>query len=337
MGPPFRVYTPREEKPSKETHDVNRDHPNHDQLFKELLHSFLPEFLLLVAPRQAHRLKLEHGRFLDQETFADFPDGDLRRADVVYATETLDGEPELILVHIEVESRFRGDFDQRMARYGLSLFLRHKVPILPLAVFLQGGASGDSRNGREIYPRVVELDAAGFWFNRYRYLACALSRGEAEKYLTRQDPLAAALAALMPYQAGSPADHKLQCLRRILTARELSPARSFQLAHIVDTYIQLETDEEEKFRQIITDVLGKEATTMETSWDRFVAERTRHAEAIGLVLGMRRMLLRLLESRFGDLPEPVLQTVEDCQDPEQLERWSEAVLTAPDLGAMGLA
>jgi hypothetical protein len=228
----------------KEARPVERNPPNHDQLFKELLANFLPEFLLLVAPRQAHRLKLEHGEFLEGETFTDFPAGDRHQADLVYATKTLDGTPECVLIHIEVESRFRSTLDQRMARYGLSLMLRHGCSVLPVALFLRGGGR---QHAREIYPRIVEFGAAGFWFNRYRYLAFAPSTAAAEKYLARKDPLAAALAALMRYASGSPAEHKMACLRRIVAARELNPARSFQLANIVDTYINLNTEEEEKF------------------------------------------------------------------------------------------
>ena len=313
---------------------MGRNPLSHDQLFKELLANFLPEFLLLVAPRQAHRLKLEHGEFLEEETLTDFPTGDRHQADLVYATETLEGTPEYVLIHIEVESRFRRAFDERMARYGLSLYLQRNISILPVALFLRGGGQPGAR---EIYPRVVELDAAGFWFNRYRYLAFAPSLATAEKYLARKDPLAAALAALMRYSSGSPAEHKLACLRRIVTARELTPARSFQLANIVDTYIQLDTEEEEKFLTVVTKTTEKEVRTMETVWDRALAERHEAGQKIGLVLGMRRVLLQLLQTRFGELPTDAVQRVQDCDNPEQLQQWSAGVLNAPDLRTLGLA
>jgi hypothetical protein len=294
-----------------------------------LLHSFLPEFLLLVAPRQAHRLKLEHGEFLRQETFTGFPGGDLRRADVVYRTETLSGRPEVVLIHVETESRFRREFDRRMARYGLSLFLRHDVSLLPVALFLKGGAEAEQR---EIYPRMVELDAAGFWFARYRYLAVALSQGKAERYLRRKDPLAAALAALMPYRSGSPAEHKLRCLRKIAAARELNPLRSFQLSNIVQKYIQLDTREEKKFQTIITDDIREEVNRMETFWERNEREWTE----IGVLRGKQQILLQLLELRFGKLPKQVTERVEACRDDAQIRRWSGDLLSAPDLESMGL-
>lgn len=309
---------------------MERNPPNHDQLFKELLANFLPEFLLLVAPRQAHRLKLEHGEFLEGETFTDFPAGDRHQADLVYATKTLDGTPECVLIHIEVESRFRSTLDQRMARYGLSLMLRHGCSVLPVALFLRGGGR---QHAREVYPRIVEFGAAGFWFNRYRYLAFAPSTAAAEKYLARKDPLAAALAALMRYASGSPAEHKLACLRRIVAARELNPARSFQLANIVDTYINLDTEEEEKFSKMITLPRDKEVRIMETVWDRALAERHKAGEAVG----MRRILLQLLETRFGSLPPQAIERIEECDNPEQLQRWSAAVLTAANLRTLGLA
>ncbi len=145
----------------------------------------------------------------------------------------------------------------------------------------------------------------------------------------------------------------MACLRRIVAARELNPARSFQLAHIVDTYIHLDTEEEEKFLAMVTNAGHKVVKMMETVWDRALAERhkaghevglqqgqeigRKQGQEVGLVLGMRRVLLQLLETRFGELPRPAVRRVEECNNPEQLQRWSEGVLTAPDLRTLGLA
>jgi hypothetical protein len=50
-------------------------------------------------------------------------------------------------------------------------------------------------------------------------------------------------------EKSSPAEHKLRCLKGIAQTKELNPARSFQLANIVDTYIQMDAAEEEKYRR----------------------------------------------------------------------------------------
>jgi hypothetical protein len=341
---------------------MSRDHPDHDQIFKELLHGFLPEFLLLVAPEAAQKLKLEHGTFLRQEAFLNFPDGDRRHLDVVYRTETIEAVPCSVLVHVEVEAEFRSAFDHRMARYAMALHLRSEALLFPIALFLRGGGEG-SHQGRQ--RREVRIEGVDGWVHRFRYLAFSLSGAAAEEYLDRKDPLAAALAALMPFRSGSPAEHKWRCMQEISRGKDLTPFRSFQLANIVETYIQLDPDEKEKYlHKMSTDTIP-EVRTMQMSWaDEMFAEwqrkgwekGIREGKQAGLTLGeekgrmqgrkegrkegelqaVRRTLIRLLTLRFGPLPSMVQEGVAACDDLAQLQSWTDGVLTASNLDSLGL-
>ncbi len=229
------------------------------ELVRGFLGDFLPDFLLLVAPRQAHRLKLEHGELLSgKELFG--VEGEMGQADVIYQTVTLEGVPVLVLIHLEPDGP-DPEFDRHMARAGQSVLLQHDVSVLPVAVFLQGGGKPGQR---EIYPREVKLDAAGFWFVRYRYLAVALAQGKAESYLRRKDPVAAALAALMPFRAGGRVEHKLQCLQKIVAARELNPHRRGQLIQLVHQVLPLDSAEAEAFDALLTEELREELRRLDT-------------------------------------------------------------------------
>jgi hypothetical protein len=263
---------------------------------------------------------------------------------VVYATETLTGHPETVLIHVEVESTYRRAFDQRMAHYGLSLHLRTGNPVLPIALLLKGGSrDGALDEGGGLGWKTVEMAVPGSWINRFRYLAFSLSASTAEAYLGRRNPLAAALAALMPYRAGSPADHKLECLRGIAAARGLDAARSFQLANIVENYLQLEATEQDRFRKQIIESGDTEVQRMELLFDRML--RQRHDEGLkqgrdlglkqGMLEGARQTLLRLLQLRFGPLPEAVTRRVASCEDFDTLQGWSEGAVHARDLGTLG--
>ena len=53
-------------------------------------------------------------------------------------------------------------------------------------------------------------------------------------------------------------------------------------------------------------------------------------ERKGLLRGRREMLLRLLRTRFGDLPETVTMRV-NAADVAQLDAWADRVLSAPTL------
>src|SRR2546427_576698 len=99
-----------------------------DQLFKELLRSFFREFLELFFPAAAARLDFSRVEFLDREVFTDIPEGSRREPDLVARTYTLDGRPEIILVHVEVQAKVDRDFPYRMWEYYALLRLRFKLP-----------------------------------------------------------------------------------------------------------------------------------------------------------------------------------------------------------------
>ena len=51
------------------------DDTDHDQLFKEVIREFFPDFMNLFFPEQAARYDLDHVAWLNKELFADPPDG----------------------------------------------------------------------------------------------------------------------------------------------------------------------------------------------------------------------------------------------------------------------
>ena len=58
---------------------------DHDQFFKAILHTFLPEFLTLFYPAEAAQLQLDEVHWLEQEQFLNVPAGD--RKEVETASE----------------------------------------------------------------------------------------------------------------------------------------------------------------------------------------------------------------------------------------------------------
>jgi len=158
----------------------------HDQLFKALLEKFFRDFLELFFPKVAGRLDFGTLVFLDKELFADFPQGPTREVDVVARLETHEGELELVLVHVEVQSRPEKDFARRMFEYSALLWLRDRAPIFPVVLYLQGG------NG--LTDEEWELSLFGRELSRFRYASVGLAGLRAEEYV-ETGPLGVALAA----------------------------------------------------------------------------------------------------------------------------------------------
>ena len=118
------------------------DDDGHDGLVKQLLQAFLPEFIVGFYPDVAARLNFGTVEWLDKETFADPPGGEVRIADLVARVQTQSGEPELVLLHIEPQRKRERGFAARMFEYWFLLRRRYNADVFPIALYLAPGAGG---------------------------------------------------------------------------------------------------------------------------------------------------------------------------------------------------
>ncbi|WP_440897080.1 Rpn family recombination-promoting nuclease/putative transposase [Amphibacillus sp. Q70] len=109
-------------------------HIKHDQLYKELIHTFFREFLEAFFPDVHENINFQRMKPLSEEVFTNLLDGDTRRLDIVIET-TLKDTDVVIIVHIEPQSYKQSDFNERMYHYFSLLYNKYQKPIIPLAVF----------------------------------------------------------------------------------------------------------------------------------------------------------------------------------------------------------
>lgn len=306
--------------------------PGHDQLFKDLLRAFFADLLVLVIPRLGTALAGSPPRFLDGEHFTDVPSGARRQVDLLAELAMpADGRP--VLVHVEIEERARRSLPRRLWRYAMQLRLRHDLPVLSVVVYRRGGPTGAA--AQVVRERVGPEETGSF-----RYFAFGLSDASAEEHLNRSEPLAWALAALMRSPRRSPAGRKLACLRRIAEA-QVDEARRFLLVNCVETYLQLSGEEAERYARLLRRTENREVRAMELTWAEQIEQRgVRKGLQEGLQAGredgMRRLLLRLMEHRFGPLPRETRRRVEAVQSIGELERLADRVLTATSAADLDL-
>jgi hypothetical protein len=322
----------------------------HDQVFKDLLGTFLPELVTLVAPEPAARLHLSRWTLLDKETFTDWPKGKRREVDLLASVPRVGGD-RTALVHVEIEARYRPEIDRRFAGYYMQIRLRHDRPVLPIGLCLRGGPPGVS-------VRSVVEDELGAEIDHFRYYLLGLEGSRAEDFLARDEPLAWALAALMRPAALSRAEHMMACLQRIKAAR-LDDLRRFLLVNCVETYLQLDSRDAEELAALQARGNAEEVLAMgrrlswaeqieKEGWDRGVAQGVEQGLAQGveqgleqgvergLAQGVRQVLLRQLGLRFGPLSEDVKRRVEAISSVERLSQMADQVLVARSLAEMGL-
>ena len=206
----------------------------HDQLFKALLEKFFRDFLELFFPKVAERLDFGTFVFLDKELFADLLQGPTREVDVVARLETHEGEPEIVLVHVEVQSRPERDFARRMFEYSALLWLRDRAPIFPVVLYLQGGEGLTDEEyqltlfGRELFP--------------FRYASVGLAHLRAEEYV-EMGPLGATLAGLMGRRKDADPVVLEADMQRRVAESGLDDLRKFLLLDVIETYSKLSEEE----------------------------------------------------------------------------------------------
>ncbi len=287
-------------KPSGEDEKVSKD-----KLFKAALRLFFKGFVELVDAKLAADLDLEDPEFLPPEVFADFKKHGHVIPDVVAKVRTRQGEQRLLLLHVDVEARFGEAMDERVRRYSMHLELEFKLPVVSAVLFLKGGPTG-------VELRRVERRITGRVFGTFHYFAFGLSRSLAETYVDLPQALAPALAALMRSEIWDKPEKKLRC-KKAIRRGELPIVEEFVLARIVDTQLQLNPEEEERYQELERQE-GKEVQEMVITWEDALEEREAKGRTEGRTEGVRRAIVLLARHRHGQLPgsfEEKLEAIED--------------------------
>jgi hypothetical protein len=299
---------------------------DHDQRFKALIQEFFGDFLRLFFAEWAERFNCDEVEWLDKEVFPDPPEGARHVLDLVAKLPTrqavpgqVSGEPEnwLALVHVEIESpdkvtSFRG----RMFYYHVHLRAKHRLPVLPIGLFLKVGLEGIGEDGYE----------ETFWNLKtvqFRYLYVGLPGLDGVKYVEGDNWLGVALSALMQIPKDRVAWLGAEALRRLKDA-PLTDQQRFLLAECVQAYLPL--DEEQR-----------------REYDRLIAtEEYQGAQAMNMTMyekGQRAMLMKILvgqlEDKFGKLSAAVREKLDQMPE-DRLLQLTKAVLRAQSLQELGL-
>jgi hypothetical protein len=304
----------------------------HDQLFKELLRAFFREFMELFFADIAARLDFETVRFLEQEVFTDFPEGDPRRADTIVEVKTSDGDPEVVLFHIEAEARRRGEMGFRMWEYFALIRQRRKQQVFPIVIYLSPGSGGLTW---EDYSDTV----FGHTINLFHYAVVGLPDLSADAYRESENLLGVALSSVMRPSAVGSVLHKWQTVRRILTS-SLDESRKILLATVVETYLPLSGTAEEEYQRIARAEMPQEVQGMLSIYEergiaKGIAQGIEQGIEQGILRGQRDLLLKQLQARFGELSEAATAKVQAMTSTD-LETLSLQLLRAASLAELGL-
>lgn len=213
---------------------------DHDRLFKELLSTFFIEFLELFIPDLARTVEPDSIRFLQQEYFVDLTSGEEKVIDLLVEVKQA-GEDIAFLVHLEAQASSEADFTRRMFFYFARLYQKYLQRVYPIVVFSFEQPLREAPQQHTVeFPnlKVLEFNFASVQLNRLNW----------RDYLNQQNPVAVALMSKMQIAPRDRPKVKAECLR-LLATLQLDPARTRLISGFVDTYLQLNQQEESMFQE----------------------------------------------------------------------------------------
>jgi hypothetical protein len=304
--------------------DISND--QYDSPWKEVIERYFPEFMAFYFP-DAHAeidWSKEHV-FLDQELRAVVQDAEFgkRFVDRLVRVNVLDGGESWIYIHVEVQGTKQAEFAERMFVYNYRLFDRYKRPVASLAVLAD--------EHKQWKPTSYGFTVLGCRHTLEFPVAKLTDYAERVEELLALDNAFGLITAahILTQQTRKQHQERYEAklrLVKLLYQRHWNKQRVIDLFSVVDWLMQLP-------EWLNTQVWQELETIEESKKVQYITSVERIGIAKGRVEGESRFLRRLLERRFGVLPEWASDQLTRASE-QQLEVWGEALLTAPTLEAV---
>ncbi|WP_017655250.1 hypothetical protein [Fortiea contorta] len=309
---------------------MSEQRTEYDNPWKEIIEDFFPNFLEFFFPTAYAVIDwTKPYEFLDTELQQLEPDAEIgkRLVDKVAKVYLLNGEEAWILIHIEVQSQYEKDFPTRIYIYNYRLFDRHKKRVISLAVL-----ADEERNWRPNkyeyslggcsvsleFPIVKLLDYEAQWqtlektTNPFGIVVMAHLRTKA----TNQNP-------------ESRLDWKLR-LVRMLFKKGYNREQIIGLFRFIDWIMFLPKELADNFKTELRN--DEEAGRMRyvTSIERLAKEEGREE---GKVETARESIIEVLEVRFGEIPNTIVEKINNINDVNMLKTIHRQAIAIPSLDA----
>jgi hypothetical protein len=299
---------------------------DHDQLFKQLLTTFFLEFLELFTPEFFAAINPQTLEILPLEYFTDIEAGERKAMDVIVRVNLL-GRPNApassrvsVVVNCEHQSSTQANFHRRMFFYFAQLHRKYLQPVYPIALFSFDEPYRPERDSYQV--RVPGLQVMDF-----NFLTIQLNRLDWREFLTRPNPVAAALMAKMEIEPADRPRVKVECLRMIANLK-LDKARTFLISGFVDNYLRLNPIEEQQFQvevdRIKLPTERENVMELTTSWmEKGIVQ--------GRESGERSLTIKLLTRKLGNISPDLLARVNGLSI-DRVEALAEDLLDFTSVG-----
>ncbi len=307
---------------------------DYDSPWKTTIEFFFEDFLAFFYPQAHVGIDWSKGyEFLDKELEKVVRDAELGRryVDKLVRVWSQEGEPEFVLIHVEVQGQQDSDFAQRMYVYNYRVFDRYQRKVASFAVL------ADNNTHWRPSDFCYELwgSRSGLWFPTVKLLDY---QRQWEALTTSLNPFATVVMAHL--QARRTANDlpgrlsgKVQLIKQ-LYQKGYQREAILALFHFIDWVIELPEELDQAFWQALTTFEQENKMPYISSVERIgIKKGIEQGIEQGIAQGEAKILLQQLAKRFGPLPAWANEKISQANI-NQLEHWSLQILDAPSLDAV---
>ncbi|MBF0414501.1 MAG: DUF4351 domain-containing protein [Magnetococcales bacterium] len=296
-----------------------------DVPWKDILEGYFPEFLAFFLPVAHEGIDWERGfEFLDKELSRITRDSQIgdRRMDKLVKVWRRDGVELWVLIHIEIQGNRQANFTERMYVYQYRAYDLYQVPVVGLAIL------ADEEEGWR--PTEFRYDLWGTK-QSYQFTSVKLLDYPETDLEKSTNPFAiVTLAHLQAKKTKHRAGDRYQEKRRLIRGLYQSGFNRQQvidLFRFIDWVLYLPEELDDRLLAEIATFEENQKMPYITSVERI---GMRKGEQIGEQRGEAKMLTRMLQRRFGSVPDWASEKITKAEPPA-LEDWSLRIFDAQSL------
>lgn len=160
---------------------AKKQRASHDSAWKDILDVYFQEFMEFFYPEIADKIDwVTNYESLDTELQTIATDASIgkRFVDKLFKVKTLQGQEEVILIHIEIQGKKEDEFSLRLFQYYYRLFEKHGHSILTLAILTDANSTWHPKNYQ---TQVLGLPILSFNFHTNKLLDYQARKKELEE------------------------------------------------------------------------------------------------------------------------------------------------------------
>jgi len=301
-----------------------------DSPWKEAIEGHFADFLQFFFPTAHAQVDWSQPvLFLDKELRSLMRDAELgtRYVDKLVQLTRLDGQPERVYVHVEVQGSEQAEFAERMFVYHYRLYDRYRQPIASLAVL-----ADERPNWR---PEKFGYEVFGCRLGMHYPVAKLLDWSGSEARLEDSDnPFAMVTLAHLATRATRGDMESRYEIKKSLVRQLYRRGRNRQqvvdLVWMLDWMMRLPKELEGQWRHDVQILEEEISMPYISSFERAGIEKGLEQ---GRLVGKAQLLKRQLLRRFGEVPVWAADKI-DAAEESLLESWVDVVFEAASMEAV---